>query len=138
MLLGQSINDYGTDSAKGKAQSAKLQRKTKNSFVELLRKVHDIHGLEKISLLSFNPWNFSDELVETLVRPKFERYIHLPVQSGDDKILRKMNRPYTVAEYKNLVRKIREKIPGVRIGTDAMVGFPGETEEQFQNTVKLF
>ena len=121
-LLGQSINDY----------------KTKNSFVELLRKVHGVHGLEKISMLSLNPWNFSDELIEVLALPKFKRYVHLPVQSGDDGILKQMNRPYTVAKYKNLVKKVREKIPGVRIGTDAMVGFPSETEEQFQNTVKLF
>ena len=124
-LLGQSINDYGNENAK-------------TTFAELLRKVHEIEGLEKISLLSFNPWNFSDDLVDTLALPKFERYIHLPVQSGDDEILKKMNRPYTVAKYKSLVRKIRRRIPGVRIGTDAMVGFPGETEEQSQNTVKLF
>jgi len=140
MLLGQSINDYGSESAKLKVQSANPspKLKTKNPFVELLKKIHGIHGLEKISLLSFNPWNFPDELIEVLGMPKFERYIHLPVQSGDDEILKKMNRPYTVAEYKNLVQKIRQRIPGVRIGTDAIVGFPGETEEQFQNTVKLF
>jgi tRNA-2-methylthio-N6-dimethylallyladenosine synthase len=132
MLLGQSINDYGNENAKVSMQNAKT------SFAELLRRVHEIEGLEKISLLSFNPWNFSDELIDILAMPKFERYIHLPVQSGDDEILRKMNRPYTVAEYKNLVQKTRQKIPGVRTGTDAMVGFPGETEEQFQNTVKLF
>ncbi len=142
-LLGQSINDYGNESAKIKVQSAKPSSKLKakewdHSFVRLLRKIHNIKGLEKISLLSPNPWNFSDELVETLALPKFERYVHLPVQSGDDEILRKMNRPYTVAEYKNLVQKVRAKIPGVRIGTDAMVGFPGETEKQFQNTVQLF
>ncbi len=122
MLLGQSINDY----------------KSQNSFVELLERVHEVEGLEKISILSPNPWNFPDELVEVLAMPKFERYVHLPVQSGDDEILKKMNRPYTVAEYKELVKKIRQKIPGVRIGTDAIVGFPGETEEQFENTAKLF
>ncbi len=122
MLLGQSINDY----------------KSQNSFVELLERVHEIEGLEKISILSPNPWNFPDELIEVLATPKFERYVHLPVQSGSDEILKKMNRPYTVAEYKNLVKKIRQRIPGVRIGTDAIVGFPGETEERFENTVKLF
>lgn len=141
-LLGQSINDYDENS-KLKDQKSKPNSKLKTEerdypFVRLLKKIHQISGLEKISLLSFNPWNFPDELVEMLALPKFERYIHLPVQSGDDEILKKMNRPYTIAEYKNLVRKIRHKIPGVRIGTDAIVGFPGETEEQFQNTVKLF
>ena len=141
MLLGQSINDYGNEMSNLPEADASRRygaSKTQNSFVELLRKVHEIEGLEKISLLSFNPWNFSDELIDVLALPKFERYVHLPVQSGDGKILKKMNRPYTVAEYKNLVKKIRAKIPGVRIGTDAMVGFPGETKEQFQNTVKLF
>ena len=151
MLLGQSINDYN-DISKIKDQksksaslasfgraSSKLKTEERDcSFVGLLRKIHNISGLEKISLLSFNPWNFSDDLIGTLALPKFERYIHLPVQSGDDEILRKMNRPYTVREYKNLVKKIRRKITGVRIGTDAIVGFPGETEEQFQNTAKLF
>jgi tRNA-2-methylthio-N6-dimethylallyladenosine synthase len=137
MLLGQSMNDYNAIS-KLKTQISKPKLKSQNSFTELLRKVHDIRGLEKISLLSFNPWNFSDELIEVLALPKFERYIHLPVQSGDDEVLRKMNRPYTISEYKKLVQKIRQKIPGVRIGTDAIVGFPGETKEQFQNTVKLF
>jgi len=121
-LLGQSINDY----------------KSKNSFVELLKSIHNVPGLEKISLLSLNPWNFSEELIEIQALPKFEKYVHLPVQSGDNEILKKMNRPYTVEEYKDLVKKIREKIPGVRIGTDAIVGFPGESQEQFQNTVKLF
>lgn len=139
-LLGQSINDYYSQSELQGAPSEVEggRHKSQNSFVELLKRVHEVGGLEKISLLSFNPWNFSDEVVETLALPKFERYIHLPVQSGDDEILKKMNRPYTVAEYKNLVKKIREKISGIRIGTDAIVGFPGETEEQFQNTVKLF
>jgi len=131
MLLGQSINDYSRKIPNSKSQIP-------NSFVELLKRVHQTDRLEKISLLSFNPWNFPDELIDTLALPRFERYIHLPVQSGDNEILKKMNRPYTVAEYKNLVQKIRQKIPGVRIGTDAIVGFPGETERQFQNTVKLF
>jgi len=131
MLLGQSINDYSGNS------KFKIQNFS-HPFAKLLVAVHEIEGLEKISMLSLNPWNFSDELIDTLALPKFERYAHLPVQSGDDEILRKMNRPYTVAEYKNLVKKIRQKIPGVRIGTDAIVGFPGETEKQFQNTVKLF
>jgi tRNA-2-methylthio-N6-dimethylallyladenosine synthase len=142
MLLGQSINDYDGNS-KFKSQNSKPSSKLKteerdNTFATLLRETHDIAGLEKISLLSFNPWNFPDELIEVLSMPKFERYIHLPVQSGDNEILRRMNRPYTVEGYKKLVKKIRARIPGVRIGTDVIVGFPGETEEQFQNTVKLF
>jgi len=138
MLLGQSINDYKSNIKKQKAKIQIKNQKYKFPFAKLLAAVHEIEGLKKISILSPNPWNFPDELIEVLAMPKFERYIHLPVQGGDDGILKKMNRPYTISEYKNLVKKIRQKIPGVRIGTDAIVGFPGETEKQFQNTVKLF
>ena len=69
---------------------------------------------------------------------KFAKYLNLPVQSGDNQILKKMNRPYTVEQYKNLVKKIRKKIPDINLSTDVIVGFPGETKKQFENTVKLF
>ncbi len=147
-LLGQSVNNYGLDFKKSppKAPCRSSGRgqplaETINTgdypFVELLTAIHKIPGISKISLLSPNPWNFPDELIEVLAMPKFERYIHLPVQSGDNKILKKMNRPYTVEEYKQIVKKIREKIPEVKIGTDIIVGFPKETKKQFQNTVDL-
>jgi len=69
---------------------------------------------------------------------KFGKLLNLPVQSGDNQILKKMNRNYTVQEYKNLVKKIREKIPDIKLSTDVIVGFPGESKKQFENTVKLF
>ena len=69
---------------------------------------------------------------------KIAKYLNLPVQSGDDKILKKMNRPYTVKQYKNLVKKIRKKMPNIFLSTDVIVGFPGETRKQFENTKKLF
>lgn len=80
----------------------------------------------------------SNELIQTIAQcQKITPYVHLPVQSGDDKILKAMNRHYTVAHYKNLIKKIRKVIPSIKISTDIIVGFPGETKKQFQNTVKL-
>lgn len=93
---------------------------------------------KKITFISSNPWDFSDELIEVIAKYKnIKREIHLPVQSGDDEILKKMNRHYTQVEYLNLIKKIKDKIPEAEFTTDIIVGFPGETEEQFQNTVDL-
>ena len=126
-LLGQNVNDY--------------QSPTDPSinFAKLLKMINDIPGNFKVLFTSPHPKNFSDELIETLAQcEKFGRYLNLPVQSGDNKILKKMNRPYTIEQYKNLVKKIREKIPDINLSTDVIVGFPGETKKQFGNTVKLF
>jgi len=124
VLLGQNVNSYGND-------------KTGKSFANLLRKVHGVKGIEKISFLTSNPWDLSNEIIKVMKLSKIDRYLHLPVQSGDDKILKKMNRPYKVKDYLNLVKKIGKKIPDIKIGTDIIVGFPGETKKQFENTVKL-
>ncbi len=124
-LLGQNVNAYGKDLA------------TKDNFAKLLRKIHQIGGIKKISFLTSNPWDLSDEIIEAMRLPKIDRYLHLPVQSGDDEILRKMNRPYKVKDYLKLIEKIRKKIPDIKIGTDIIVGFPGETKKQFKNTVDL-
>ena len=89
--------------------------------------------------MSPNPKNFSDQLIKTLAQSKkFSRYLNLPVQSGDNEILKKMNRPYTAKQYLNLVKKIRKAMPDINLSTDVIVGFPGETKKQFDNTVKLF
>lgn len=125
-LLGQNVNDY--------------QSPTDPSinFAKLLNQICDIPGNFRILFTSPHPKNFSDELINTLAKcKKFGKYLNLPVQSGDDKILKKMNRNYTVKEYKNLVKKIQRKIPGIKLSTDTIVGFPGETEANFQNTAKL-
>jgi len=124
VLLGQNVNSYGND-------------KTGKSFANLLKKIHGIEGIEKISFLTSNPWDLSDEIIEVMKLPKIDRYLHLPVQSGDDEILKRMNRSYKVKDYLNLVKKIRKEIPDIKIGTDIIVGFPGETKKQFENTVKL-
>lgn len=144
-LLGQNVNSYGKDftSSKLKAQNSKLQlkvqnfRRLKTIFAQLLRVLNDITGIEKISFITSNPWDLTGDIIKAISLPKIDRYLHLPVQSGDNEILRRMNRPYTVEEYMKLVEKIRKKIPDIKIGTDIIVGFPGETKKQFENTVKF-
>ena len=134
MLLGQNVNSYGNiQNPKSKNQDIK----TELPFSKLLKKVHAMPEVEKISFLTLNPYDINDELIETLTLPKIDRYIHLPIQSGDNEVLKKMNRKNTVEEYKDIVKRMRLRIPGVKIGTDIIVGFPGETTEAFENTLKL-
>ncbi len=118
-LLGQNVNSY------------------RPSFAKLLRRLHRIKGIKKISFITSNPWDLTDEIIEAMCLPRIDRNLHLPVQSGDNQILKKMNRPYTADEYFQLVEKIRTKIPKIKISTDIIVGFPGETKKAFENTVKL-
>lgn len=126
-LLGQNVNDYKSPSDK------------KINFAKLLKLVNNIPGNFQIRFVSPHPRNFSDELIETMARcEKVAHYLNLPMQSGDNKILKRMNRPYTVGQYKTLVKKIREAIPDINLSTDVIVGFPGETKSQFRNTLKLF
>ena len=124
-LLGQNVNSY-------KSQSSKI------NFPKLLRMVNDIPGEFWIRFTSSHPKDLSDELINIMAEcKKVTPYLNLPVQSGDDKILRKMNRGYTVQKYRNLIKKIRKKIPDIALSTDIIVGFPVETKEQFKNTAKL-
>jgi len=132
-LLGQNVNDY---------RSGTTQISTRNNaevnFAKLLEMINDITGDFWIRFTSPNPANFSDELIDIMAKSKkVTPYLNLPVQSGNDKILRKMNRNYTVQKYKNLVKKIRKKIPDIALSTDIIVGFPGEIKKQFENTAKL-
>lgn len=124
-LLGQNVNSYGKD--------------LKNTaFPQLLEKVAKVAGIKKIDFLSANPWDFSNELIKVIGKYKnINRTIHLPVQSGDDDILKKMNRPYTARQYLTLIEKIKKAIPQVKLTTDIIVGFPTESKKQFENTVKL-
>ena len=101
--------------------------------------VNNIPGDFWLRFASSNPKDFSEEMVKSLGQcKKITPYLNLPVQSGDNTILKRMNRPYTVKQYKTLVKKIRKEIPNITLSTDIIVGFPGETKKQFQNTVKLF
>lgn len=142
-LLGQNVNDYASRINTNNSRIFTNKISANNSqvinFAKLVKMVNDIPGNFKFFFTSPHPKNFSDELIETLANcEKFGKVLNFPVQSGDNEILKKMNRNYTVEEYKNLVKKIREKIPDIKLSTDVIVGFPGETKKQFQNTVKLF
>jgi len=93
---------------------------------------------EKVDFVSSNPWDFSDELIEMIAKyPNISRTIHLPIQSGDNNVLKRMNRWYTREEYLDIISKLRTQMPNVKITTDIIVGFCGETDEEFRNTVKL-
>ena len=123
-LLGQNVNAYGNDLNKG------------YNFADLLKEVSDI-GIERIRFVTSHPWNFTDEMVDVIAsRDNIMPYIHLPIQSGDDEILRRMGRRYSYEEYKKLYKSLREKVKNCSITTDIIVGFPGETDEQFANTLK--
>jgi len=123
-LLGQNVNDYKSE---------------KVDFPELLRLINNIDGNFWIRFTSPHPKDFSDELIKAMANSKkFKPYLNLPVQSGDNRILKKMNRPYTIAQYKNLVKRIRKNIPNISLSTDVIIGFANETKEQFENTLKLF
>jgi len=120
-LLGQNVNSY------------------KYNFAKLLKEINKIPGEFEIKFTTSHPKDLSDDLIEAMAGcKKVAKYLNLPVQSGDDEILKKMNRPYTVKQYKDLVKKIRKKIPNIFLSTDVIVGFPGETKKQFDNTKKLF
>jgi tRNA-2-methylthio-N6-dimethylallyladenosine synthase len=126
MLLGQNVNSYGKT----------LPEKT--SFAELLREVCKIEGLQRLRFMTSHPKDLSDELIEVMAEnPIICPHMHLPVQSGSDEILKKMNRHYDRAKYLDTVRKLREAIPDISFTTDIIVGFPGETEEDFEDTLSL-
>ncbi|MFA5061750.1 MAG: tRNA (N6-isopentenyl adenosine(37)-C2)-methylthiotransferase MiaB [Patescibacteria group bacterium] len=122
-LLGQTVNNY---------------KDGDYDFVDLLEDVNKISGIERINWTAPDPQYFNDRQIEALKLPKQMNYLHLPAQSGDNEILRKMNRKYTREDYINLVKKIRAARPEIALGTDLIVGFCGETEEQFQNTLDLY
>lgn len=143
-LVGQNVNSYGSDIIESMPHIKPVfvkhlgRQRIPTLFPHLLNEVSKIKGIKKVSFISSNPWDFSDELIEIISKNKIiDRNIHLPVQSGDNKILKKMNRWYTREEYLDLVKKIKSKIKNVKLSTDIIVGFCSETEREFQNTVDL-
>jgi tRNA-2-methylthio-N6-dimethylallyladenosine synthase len=125
-LLGQIVDRYGKDIPDGP------------DLAGLLRIVHDVEGIERIRFLTSHPSYFGDELIETIADlPKVMPHIELPIQAGDDTVLENMKRGYTQRDYRGIVAKIRKTIPNCSIATDVIVGFPGETEEQFMQTHRL-
>lgn len=125
-LLGQIVDRYGIDIPDGP------------TLVDLLRIIHEIDGIERIRFLTSHPNWMTDELLDAVSElPKVCEHIEVPVQSGDNDVLRRMRRGYTANDYRRLIEKIRFRIPDVMIATDVIVGFSGETEEQFKNTYNL-
>ncbi len=141
-LLGQNVNSYKSEirSTKSETNSKYKILNTKYyKFPDLLRKINSLAGNFTIYFMSPHPKDFSDDLIRAMKEcEKFSHCLNLPAQSGNDEILKKMNRPYTARHYKKLIRKIKKAIPDIKLSTDVIVGFPGETKKQFQDTVKLF
>lgn len=124
-LLGQNVNAYGKD------------LDINYDFATLLGEVSQT-GIPRVRFMTSHPWDFTDKMIEVISKcENIMPYIHLPIQSGSDRILKLMGRKYTKKEYLKLVKKIRDKIPGVSITTDIIVGFPGETEEDFLETLEV-
>ena len=135
MLLGQNVNSY-LRSEKWKEKG--LDYNGINSFATLLRAINKIDGIERIRFISPHPKDFTEDVIEAIRDcEKICNFIHLPIQSGSSNILKTMNRKYTKESYLELVNKMREKIPGVKFSTDIIVGFPGETEENFEDTLDV-
>lgn len=126
-LLGQNVNSYKGNGNLGITK-----------FSELLRAVNKIEGIERIRFISPHPKDFSDDVIEAIRDcEKVCKIIHLPLQSGNTEILKKMNRKYTKEQYLELVEKMKTKIPGLALSTDIIVGFPGETDENFEDTLDV-
>ena len=126
MLLGQNVNSYGKNLDKPM------------SFAELLTEIEKIEGLKRIRFMTSHPKDLSDELIEVMAKSeKICKHIHLPLQSGSDRVLKEMNRRYTKEQYLSLVEKIKKAIPDVAVTTDIIVGFPGETAADVDDTIDV-
>lgn len=126
LLLGQTVNSYGRDLSPRK------------KFSELIKDIAEIEGLERIRFISPHPQEVRDDFIELFrTVPKLARHIHLPVQSGNDRVLKAMNRNYKILRYKEIVNEIRQACPEISITTDIIVGFPTETESEFDDTLNL-
>lgn len=156
-LLGQNVNSWGLEKVgiglrkmlMDKDHALKLDQIPENStqyqsatgtppFVDLLRRITAVEGIEIVRFMTSNPWDFHDELIDEIAKnDKLDKFIHLPVQSGSNSVLKRMNRGYTRESYLDIVNKLKSRVEGIEIGTDIIVGFPGETDEEFQETVSL-
>ena len=154
-LLGQNVNSWGLEKMGISARKMMLRGDIKREdlpsnqsqylnvegtppFVKLLQEISNFPEIKTIRFLSSNPWDFSDELIAEIARnQKIDRFIHLPVQSGSNSVLHRMNRGYTREDYLQVVKKLREQVDGLVLGTDLIVGFPGETDDEFADTVAL-
>ena len=133
-LLGQNVNSF----APKDAGSFNKKNPFKHNFARLLWEINQIKGIKRVNFVAAHPKDMADEVISALALPKMMNYLHLAVQSGDDEILKKMNRHYTAQDYLEIIEKVRQVKPNIAIGTDIIVGFPGETKAQFANTLKLY
>jgi tRNA-2-methylthio-N6-dimethylallyladenosine synthase len=125
-LLGQNVNSYGSNS------------ENKFTFAELLYEINKIDGIERIRFMTSHPKDLTDDLIKAIKEcDKVCKHVHLPVQAGSNEVLRRMNRKYTKEHYLNLVEKLKKAVPDIAITTDIIVGFPGETEEDFLETIDI-
>ena len=134
-LLGQNVNSYANDGFKfcNEPVSSEI-----NSFAKLLRAVNEIDGIEKIKFMSPHPKDFTLDVIEAIRDcKKVSKMIHLPLQAGNTKVLKEMNRKYTKEQYLELVNKMKNTIPNLSLSTDIIVGFPGETDEEFEDTLDV-
>ena len=132
-LLGQNVNSYMKHPGIDKSSLGKI-----NSFATLLEEVCKIDGIERVKFISPHPKDFTDDVIEVIAKNnKIARLIHLPLQSGNTKVLKEMNRVYTKEQYLELVDKMKSRIPNVAFSTDIIVGFPGETDEEFEDTLDV-
>ncbi len=132
-LLGQNIDAYGRD-----LPGSTVSGRHKHTLTDLLYYIHDVEGIERIRFATSHPRYFTERLIKACYElPKVCEHFHIPFQSGDNDILREMKRGYTRERYQSIITKIREYMPDASISGDAIVGFPGETEEQFQKTLSL-
>lgn len=155
-LLGQNVNSWGLEKVGVSLRKMMLHDKTFTRkdlptnqsqylkptgtppFVKLLQAISKLDKIKIIRFISANPWDFHDELIAEIGKnKKIDRYIHLPIQSGSNSVLTRMNRGYTSEDYLQIVEKLHQADPNIVLGTDLIVGFPGETEQEFQETVEV-
>lgn len=142
-LLGQTVNAYGRDARYALPLSFSLTQLTpsgeRTDFAWLLRQINRVAPDLRVRFTSPHPQLFSDRLIDTVAElPTVCEHVHFPLQSGDDEVLRRMKRAYNYDQFRRIHQKLRERIPGIAITTDVIVGFPGETEEQFEHTLHAF
>jgi tRNA-2-methylthio-N6-dimethylallyladenosine synthase len=133
-LLGQTVNSYKAPDP----ETFSKENPYKDHFAALLWEINQINGLHRLHWTAAHPNSMTDEVIDALTLPKQVNYLHLPVQAGSNEVLRRMNRKYTREQYLEIIRKIKEKRPDIALGSDIIVGFPGETREQFAETVSLY
>lgn len=136
-ILGQTVNLYNPSDKHYFSPSNPFNHE-KNGFAALLWELNELDGLERIHFTAPHPQHMDDATLDAMSLPKQMNYLHLPVQSGSDAVLKKMNRPYTSEYYRERIDQLRERIPRIALGTDIIVGFCGETEDDFSKTVDLY